>query len=255
MSKFRTLAALLVAAVLATHAHAQENCSRHLPLGELPGANQVFCYQGYAVGYSHGLKIPLWAAYRLSNESANGANVDRQDDFRMNSEVPLEHSSTTADYRGSGYDRGHMAPSGSIDFSAAANSETFFLSNMVPQRPGFNRDGFGHEGVWGFLENEVRDWVRERDEIYVISGAIASGQNTIGEGVSVPEAFYKIVIDLQEAESIAFLMPHEDDLRDRASEFIVSIDRIEEITGLDLFSRIVDEQESRLESYIAPRMW
>lgn len=236
-------------------ASAQEKCEKHLPIGPLPGADQIFCYDGYAVGYSHQHKIPIWAAYRITDSSANGRNVDRQDDFRVNPDIPSPYQSRKSDYRGSGYDRGHMAPSGSIDYSSEANSETFYLSNMVPQRPGFNRDGFGHEGVWGYLENEVRDWVNARGEIYVVSGAIASGKTTIGDGVAVPEAFYKIAIDLKKGDSIAFLMPHKDDLRKHAEKFIVSIDRIEEVSKLDLFQRIVDEQESKLEAHIASKMW
>lgn len=247
--------AVLFSVLVTVHAQAEQQCQKHLPLGEFPGANQVFCYDGYAVGYSYDLKIPVWAAYRISHESANTVNVDRTDDFRVNPGVPAEFQSKKSDYRGSGFDRGHMAPSGSIDYSRAANSETFFLSNMVPQRPGFNRDGFGHEGVWGYLENEVRDWARERGSVYVVSGAIATGRNTIGNGVAVPEAFYKIVIDLDEAESIAFLMPHKDDLRNQVERFIVSIDRIEEVSGLDLFQLIVDEQEEKLESFVARQMW
>lgn len=107
----------------------------------------------------------------------------------------------------------------------------------------------------GFLENEIRDWVRDRGELYVVSGAIASGRQTIGDGVAIPEAFYKIVIDLSSADSIAFLLPHEDDLRGQAANFIVSIDRIEEVSGLDLFQRIVDEQEAALEAFVAREMW
>lgn len=251
----RRRAVLVLLLIFSMSAMAQDACRKHMPLGPLPGSDQTFCYDGYAVGYSHALKIPLWAAYRITNEGANTVNVDRSDDFRINPDIPAEFRSDRDDYRGSGYDRGHMAPSGSIDYSRAANSETYFYSNMVPQRPGFNRDGFGHEGVWGFLENEIRDWVRDRGELYVVSGAIASGRDTIGDDVAVPEAFYKVVIDLRSAESIAFLLPHEDDLRSRAADLIVSIDRIEEVSGLDLFQRIVDEQERALEAFIAPAMW
>lgn len=233
----------------------QDVCRKHLPLGHLPGADQTFCYDGYAVGYSYDLKIPVWAAYRITHESANTVNVDRSDDFRINPSVPARYRSDRADYRGSGYDRGHMAPSGTIDYSREANSETYFYSNIVPQLPGFNRDGFGHQGVWGFLENEIRDWVRDRGELYVVSGAIASGRQTIGNSVAIPEAFYKIVIDLKTADSIAFLLPHEENLKDQAAKFIVSIDRIEEVSGLDFFQRIVDEQEDALEAFVAPGMW
>lgn len=254
MRYLKTLAVLFFY-TFSVAAFGQSDCQKHLPFGAFPGANQTFCYDGYAVGYSHALKIPVWAAYRLTHQGANTINVDRSDDFRVNPEIPVMFQSDRDDYRGSGYDRGHMAPSGSIDYSQAANSETYFYSNMVPQRPGFNRDGFGHKGVWGFLENEIRDWVREREELYVVSGAIASGQQAIGNGVAIPEAFYKIVVDLETGDSISFLLPHEDDLRGQAESFIASIDRIEEISGLDLFQRIVDEQEARFESRAASGMW
>ena len=254
MRRFITTLALIIL-IGPSVALGEANCEKHLPLGKLPGADQVFCYDGYAVGYAHDLKIPVWAAYLITDQSANGANVERQDNFRENPEVPAQFMSKKSDYRGSGFDRGHMAPSGSIDYSGAANSDTFYLSNMVPQRPGFNRDGFGHEGVWGYLENQARDWVAERGSIYVVSGAIATGNQTIGEGVAVPEAFYKVMLDLKTGESISFLMPHKDDLRGDVESFITSIDRIEEISKLDLFQRVVDEQEKRLESFIAPGMW
>lgn len=236
-------------------ASSSESCARSEPLGALPGADQVLCYTGFAVGYSYDLRIPIWASYSITNSSANGLNVERRDRFRESPEIPEQYRSLLSDYRGSGYDRGHMAGSATIDFSRSANDETFFLSNIVPQRPGFNRDGFGMKGVWGYLENETRDWVSERKRLYVVSGAIASGENRIGSGVAVPEWFYKIFIDLNTGESLAFLMPHEENTREQAASYLTSIDAIEKLSGLDFFARIVDAQEKKLESRVAPSLW
>lgn len=230
-------------------------CDRHLPLGVIPGADQVLCYQGYAVGYSYEHKIPLWAAYVLTDASANSVNVERRDNFRINRKIPEAFRSTLDDYRGSGYDRGHMAESGSIDFTQLANGETFLLTNIVPQLPGFNRNMFQYSGAWGALEDKTRDWVADRKRLYVVSGAVASGTNTIGKGVSIPEFFYKIFIDLRTRESLAFLLPHEEGGADSLEVFLTSIDHIEARSNIDFFALISDDQESVLEAHRGEALW
>jgi len=160
------------------------------------------------------------------------------------------------DYSKSGFDRGHCAPSASIDYTASANSETFFYTNMFPQLPGFNRDMFGHKGVWGYLENEVRQWAREKNRLYVISGAyVPEGSRTIGQGVAIPSHFFKVIVNPLGPEVIAFWMPHEEDSKYNASQYLVSIDFIEAATGLDILSLVQDEQEDVIEAKIGSKLW
>lgn len=258
MACFRASAVLVIIALCGT-ADAQsavaQSCSTNLELGAPEGVDVVLCHNGYAAGYSYQHKIPLWCSYWIDRESVD-INVERSDDFRVHSSIPPEHSSGRDDYRGSGFDRGHCAPSASVDYSSEANSETFFYTNIFPQLPGFNRDMMGHKGVWGFLENEIRSWARSRGQVYVISGAyVGPDAPKIGSGVSVPTHFFKVVVAPNGPDSIAFWMPHEEDTKYNASQYLVSIDFIESQTGLDLFPLIRDEQESALEAEVSAELW
>jgi endonuclease G len=249
------LVSLALMVIALSDAQSQEMCRENTELGNPGGADVTLCHDGYAVGYSYTHKIPVWCAYWIFRENVD-VNVERSDDFRAHPSIPPEFSAQRDDYRGSGYDRGHCAPSGSIDYSASANSETFFYTNMFPQMPGFNRDMFSHSGVWGFLEGESRQWARERDRVYVISGAhVPPGAATIGQGVTIPSHFFKVMINPIGPEVIAFWMPHEPNTKYNASQYLVSVDFIEQQTGLDLLSMLQDDQENEIEGVRAQALW
>lgn len=258
--KLATLRGLLLAALVAMPISVQANpnkvCGKHLVFGAPNGADQILCRNGYAVGYNYTHKIPIWASYHITNESAHGANVPRKKGFNIDKEIPHQHRSRQKDYSHSGHDRGHLAPSATIDYSRSANDETFLYSNMVPQLPGFNRDMHGHTGAWGKSESLVRKWVRARGELYVISGAVLSANDGgIGSGVTVPAAFYKIVLDPNKAEAIALLMPHRENAKNELPSYITSIDQIEAFTGIDFFSLIDDKQEGVIEARVQESLW
>ena len=139
----------------------------------------------------------------VSVEDVNGP-AKRRDDFREDPAVRPECRSTLADYAGSGYDRGHLVPAANNTQSADIMSESFFLSNMVPQVANHNR------GIWRILELQVRDSVRTTgQDLYVISGAVyAPGHATIGNGVAVPTQLFKIIINKRTGTVTAFLMPN-----------------------------------------------
>ena len=248
--------AVLVILITTSQASADSSlCPSHLELGNPGGADITLCHDGYALGYSYEHKIPIWCAYWIERETLD-INVDRQDDFRGHPDVNAQYGAGDSDYRGSGFDRGHCAPSGSIDYNVDANSETFFYSNMFPQLPGFNRNMFGHKGVWGFLEGEVRSWTRKHGRMYVISGSyVPTEHQSIGEGVAVPTHFYKIVVNPSGPEVIAFWMPHRENTRYDAASYLSSVDEIEEITGLDFMSLLIDDQENDLERRIESSLW
>ena len=106
-------------------------------------------------------------------------------------------SASLVDFRGSGYDRGHLAPAGDMGFSYEAMSESFYLSNMSPQKAGFNRR------IWRSLESRVRDWVVSNGSVHVITGGILPGsyQDIGPNNVTVPEYYYKIILDDRGAKS------------------------------------------------------
>ncbi|MGB3586200.1 MAG: DNA/RNA non-specific endonuclease, partial [Tunicatimonas sp.] len=155
-------------------------------------------------------------------------------------------------YRRSGYDRGHLAPAGDMGFSEEAMSESFFMSNMSPQNRKFNRD------VWRELEEDVRGWALANGSLYVVTGPVfGSDPKKIGEnGVSVPDYYYKVLLDYREPEikAIGFLLPNENTSKPPQA-FVESIDNVEAYTGIDFFPELPDELEAELESRSSTGRW
>ena len=110
---------------------------------------QIICHTGYTVSYNSDWKIPNWVAYELTKEEVGGA-VERYDVFMPDPVVPSDESATTYDYKGTGWDRGHMAPAGDMKWSEQAMKESFYLSNICPQNKKLN------SGIWKDLEEQVR---------------------------------------------------------------------------------------------------
>lgn len=225
------------------------NCGRHLMYGVPFSSDQILCRQGYALGYNYQVRVGDWASYNLTRASVFGENVPRGN-YRVDRSIPLEFRSGGTDYDEPLYDRGHLAPSAAIDFSRSANDETFLYSNMTPQVAGFNQNMNGRTGVWGAIEDLVRENVRaERVELYVVSGThFADDVQFIGTGVGVPDHFFKIVFDPLQLEVIAFWMPQDEDTAHLLQDYVRTVDFIEEQTGFDFLSTISDGIQSRLES-------
>lgn len=219
-------------------------CNGHVAYG-IPGTDdQLLCREGYAVGYDYDTKIPAWVAYRLTPDSVN-KKFERSNKFKEDIEIPSKYRSTLSDYKGSGYDRGHMAASATVDFSYNAMTESFLLSNMTPQLPGLNRQG------WKYLESYIREWVNKRGELYVITGTLFVGSHgIIGNGVHVPTHFYKIIFDPIAMNAIAFLVPHRPISKSDLPAFIVSVDEVEFRTGLDFNNFLDDAIEDDIENDI-----
>ncbi|MFC1488830.1 DNA/RNA non-specific endonuclease [Thermodesulfobacteriota bacterium] len=224
------------------------HCNGHVAYG-IPGPDdQLLCREGYTVGYDYDRKVPTWVAYRLTPDSVN-KKFERSNKFKEDTDIPPQYRSTLSDYKGSGYDRGHMAASATIDSSYNAMMESFLLSNMTPQLPGLNRQG------WRYLEQYVREWTNERGELYVVTGTMFIGEHTvIGNGVHVPTHFYKIVFDPAGMDAIAFLVPHRPISKYKLPGYIVSVDEVEQLTGLDFNNLLDDTVEDDIEDDIE-EMW
>jgi endonuclease G len=207
----------------------------------------------YAFSYSEEHEQAEWIAYELSRENLKLPNVKRTGDFRPDPKV-RKASASTRDYTRSGYDRGHLAPAGDMAFSVEAMSESFYMSNISPQIKNFNG------GIWRELEENVRNWAMRFDKIYVVTGPVLTRgiRERIGSNeVAVPDEFYKVILDFTEPEikGIAFIIPNEIS-NNRAEDYAVSIDRIEEITGIDFFYELFDEQqEEEIENAFDLSLW
>jgi len=206
---------------------------------------------GYALGYAEKYEQPLWVAYKLTADEVRSKKARRSDDFRADPDIP-SGSATPEDYRGSSYDRGHLAPAADMSFSIQAMSESFYMSNMSPQTAAFNR------GIWKDLEAQVRNYALYNQEIYVVTGPIFSSKEpviTIGANkVSVPDKYYKVLLDVKNARAIGFVLDNRG-TKQPLKNFAVTVDEVERLTGLDFFNKLDDRSENKLESRCDFQSW
>ncbi|PTN10062.1 DNA/RNA non-specific endonuclease [Mangrovibacterium marinum] len=245
MNKFLTLvwAILLSQIVFAQKAPVNRSVVDLSPAA----CGEIVKHSFYTLAYSEQDEQPYWVYYVLTPDFLAGSQP-RKDAFRADPAVRTG-SASLADYSGSGYDRGHLCPAGDMVFNARSMSESFYLSNMSPQEPSFNR------GIWKKLEALVRQWAKDAELTYVVTGGIlANNKGHIGPGrVTVPGYYYKAVYCPGKG-MIGFVLPNEGSNRP-VSDFIVSVDRIEELTKLDLFAKLPDAREKQLEASVDPASW
>ena len=223
----------------------------NLTLG-IPGpADTIIDRPGYALGYCEAHEQAAWVIYRLTAEELRTKVSSRSDDFRADPDIPTG-SATPADYKKSGFDRGHMAPAADMAHSARTMSDSFFMSNISPQRPECNRK------IWKDLENQVRKFALVEQDVYIVTGPILpkTPSLTIGPNeVTVPDAFYKIVYDqTPPRKMIAFIVPNAGSSAPLQS-FVVTVDMVEAETGLDFFPLLPQPLQEELESSIDINAW
>lgn len=181
------------------------------------------CYNHHAVWYSGVSRTPLWAAaYLTRGRIESGKTVPRSDDFREETRLPSSWRSRLSDYRGSGYDRGHLVPSASMP-TPSSDSQSFILSNIVPQDPTLNRS------LWSAIESAVRAHAMHRP-VYTITGVLFMGTQIerIKGRVLVPTHMYKLVYEPDRNLAAAYLV--ENAPRKRHKE--VSLEQLEKLAGV-----------------------
>jgi len=219
------------------------------PLLPTSTTGQVIHHTYYSLSYSEPNKQPEWVYYQLTPSLITGS-ASRTDNFRPDPLVATG-SAQLSDYAGSGYDRGHLCPAADIKANPTAMSETFYMSNMSPQTPSFNR------GIWAKLETVVRNWAMTEDSIYVVTGGIlTSFKAKIGSnGVNVPQYYYKVVYDATEpVKMIALMLPNEGSTKPLQT-FVKSVDYVESVTGIDFFPALPDSIENLLEQGVNMGAW
>ncbi len=209
---------------------------------------QVVNHSYYSLSYEEEHEQAEWVYYKITPEMMSGG-AKRSDDFRPDNKIKTE-SASLADYVGSGYDRGHLCPAASMSINSTAMSESFYLSNMSPQHPSFNR------GAWKNLEDLVRQWAAKYEEVHVVTGPVfKNNKGTIGKNqVTVPGYYYKIVYAPSRDKMIGFVMPNEKIDNDLAT-YAVDIDHIENLTGIDFFPQLNDSLEDILEGNVDVTKW
>ncbi|MCH7394587.1 DNA/RNA non-specific endonuclease [Acinetobacter dispersus] len=194
----------------------------------------ALCFNDFNVMYSGVSKTPLWTAEHLTPERLS-IKIKREDNFHEETRVKLAHRALLSDYRGSGYDRGHMAPNGDMN-NTAAQYDSFSLANMVPQAPKNNQE------VWRKLEEAVRSVVtKQHKDAYVLTGPVFEGKRlkTIGKGVIVPTAVYKAVYLPKQGIIGAYYAPNNNSQQVK----VVSVCYLEEKLGINLFPQLTEQQK------------
>ena len=218
-------------------------------------AVRLLANHAYLIGYSDALGNPLWAAYRVGDVNPLPAPAERPERFEIDARTIARVSPEA--YSGTGYDRGHLAPNYAIAtrYGEAAQRETFFMTNVMPQRHGLNA------GLWKRLEMEIAtSWPARFGEVWVLVGPVFSARPPqLGgkNGPAVPEACYMIVVDESagRVRALAFMLPQTPPAGASVEDFLTTIDEVERRTGLDFFPELPDDEETTIEALRATRVW
>ena len=210
--------------------------------------NLLIVKEEYILSYNCSKGIANWVGWRTS-ESDLG-DLSRSDDFREDESLPKKcYQVDEKDYKGSGYDRGHLMPSGDRTKSKSANSSSFLMINMLPQHPSNNRE------IWRELEQYSRKLVNRGLKLYTFAGG--NGQiKTINKGkISVPRNVWKVILIENkrsgEVKAIAVIMPNSEKVKKTDwTDYLVTVDKVESVTGYDFFAYLSDDVEEKIESKI-----
>jgi endonuclease G len=249
MSKNRILCIIAILVVAVTIAYSllsgsprrDEICPTHFLDGRAPGVEaardksaSTLCFSGFSVRFSGVTKTPIWSAERLTGDRVKqAADLPRNNAFHEETKLPRGLRSGLSDYKRSGYDRGHLAPSGDMA-SAQSQYESFTLANMIPQHPCSN------EGLWAGLESTVRKIAISQGEIFVVTGTVysrAASGKSIGRGVAVPDEVFKAVYDPVTGQAGAYVADNSGESAWRT----MSIAELKEATGVDAFPSLPED--------------
>jgi len=210
-----------------------DKCPQFTPYGApvLNLKSSVYlCKTNYAIQYDTGTKTAVYVLEHITKAAITGP-AKRKDDFRPDPAIPVVGQSHLADYATAGniYDRGHLSPAGDNTQNEKIMSESFFLSNMVPQVANNNR------GIWKQLETKVRTYVTQFGDLYVVSGTIYDkGFTTIGlNKVGVPTRLFKVIVDTKTSKASAYIFPNQALPVADLEKFKVSIKEVEKATGIN----------------------
>ena len=199
----------------------------------------------YALSYNCQAGIANWVSWQLDRSWLG--TVERSDDFRPDLDLPDNcYAVRPNDYRGSGYDRGHLVPSGDRTDSELDNSSTFLMTNIVPQSPSNNRE------VWRELEEYSRHLAAGGKKLYIVAGGDGIARKIANSQVVVPEYVWKVILivelDSDAMQTIAVWIPNSERVQNTDwQDYIVSVDRIEQQTGYNFFAKVPRRVQREIE--------
>ncbi len=217
--------------------------------------DELITHTYLSLSYSKKHKNPEWVAYELKGSWLHLETAVSRGNFTGDPATKAE--AKVLDYAKSGYDRGHLAPAADMNFDALAMKECFYITNISPQVPGFNR------GIWKELESKVRHWATQNRRVYIVTGPILrrnpySAPRLLDSKTAptIPRGFYKVILDYDspQKKGIAFLFKNKEIDQD-LKNFVVTIDQVEKYTRLDFFPDLSPEEQNQLEAIADPSLW
>lgn len=233
------------AAVTACGDHYWSGTAPDITNSTMTRAAREVCFSAFGIMHSGVTRTPLWSAEHLTRAGLSDARqISRVNNFHAESQLPAGERAELRDYVRSGYDRGHMAPSADMP-DAQAQTESFSLSNMVPQNSENNRY------LWAGIESSVRKLAQDRGELYVITGPLFKGKTItqVGDRVMVPTQLFKVVYDPKRKQAGAYLVANEA----TGDYSVVSVAELEKLAGIDFFPGMPASVKATAMSLPAPK--
>lgn len=241
--KISMLAILLSTTALMANAGCPITETVGTPTSQSDSSYIPLCRIGYETYYNPSTKTPKWVEEYLVRENVVGPE-HRSNNFRPDPDLPRGIRSELSDYKGSGYARGHMAPAGDFRKNSDAMTQSFYLSNMVPQIQNCN-----NAGIWSKIEDMTRDWAVHYGELHVVTGPIYKADNgTIGNGVAIPTHLFKVIYNPSLKETLTFVVENKELCDITPKDVLSNQSNVESLTGLVLFPKISNYVQS-------PKIW
>ncbi len=219
----------------------------------LKATPEVFLDHTYfQISYNPTHLLPNWVTYHLFAKNLRNSSGHRKDNFiadpiLVNKNIPYLESTA---YRRTGYDRGHMAPSGDFKWDQEVNDSTFMMSNMAPQKPNLNRK------AWRYLEERIRDWACTEGALTIVVGPILENDlPKLPSGASIPRRFFKAVLDETPPRKAVGFVYFQEDSGDVYSERAISVQELEKIIGYELFLELNIPEREQIESTFQLKDW
>lgn len=213
---------------------------------------QIIVKTGYIISYNCSTKNANWVAWHLTNEHTTGAWSRNGIQYMVDNEVKGPRQEIEDwDNISLPIDHGHLCPAGDNKWSEKAMFDTFYLTNMCPQNSNLNR------GDWEELERKCRGWAKHYGDIYIVAGPIfySSNYKTIGNNVGVPDAFFKIVLcKTKKPKALGFIYAN-DGTHHKIDHYVMPVDEVEKITGINFFPSLPDDIEAQIESSSNIQNW
>lgn len=216
--------------------------------------NTTVNYDYMTVYFNTRHRIPNCVVYELTNTQvsmANAPDAEKRENYEFNKDEKVKSCPDWWEYKGTGYDRGHMAPAMDMRWNKTAMRQCFYMTNMCPQRHELN------DGEWRHMEEAIHNWGRKNDRLVIFTGPVL-GTNMAKTGknqnISVPEKFFKVVYAPLSKRAIAFVMENRD-LEKSWTNYATTIDEVERLTGIDFLASLPDDLEQSIESKQNIKQW